>query len=74
MQTGIEPSVKTAANITKSVVYNNRDNLMAGLIVAGYDKSKGGQVILIFFKTKSFLLFKFSSLKGFCSSIRWYDC
>ena len=44
MQTGIEPTVKTAAHITKSVVYNNRDQLMAGLIVAGYDKNLGGQV------------------------------
>lgn len=45
MQTGTEPLVKTAAHVTKSVVYNNREQLSAGLIVAGYDKSKGGQVI-----------------------------
>lgn len=37
-------SVKTAANLVKMMAYNNKDNLQAGLIVAGYDKYNGGQV------------------------------
>ena len=46
MSTGQSPQVKTAAHLTKSIVYNNREQLSAGLIVAGYDKVKGGQVSL----------------------------
>ncbi|XP_061163168.1 proteasome subunit beta type-6-like [Saccostrea echinata] len=44
MDTGEEPKVKTAANIFRELCYNNRDNLSAGIIVAGWDKSEGGQV------------------------------
>lgn len=36
--------MKTAANLVKMMAYNNKDNLQAGLIVAGYDKHGGGQV------------------------------
>ena len=41
------PSVNTAANLFKLIAYNNKDNLMAGLIVAGWDKVKGAQVYTI---------------------------
>jgi 20S proteasome subunit beta 1 len=41
------PSVNTAANLFKLSAYNNKDNLMAGLIVAGWDKHKGPQVYTI---------------------------
>lgn len=44
MELGKQPSVKTAANLFKLIAYNNKDNLMAGLIVAGYDEKLGGQV------------------------------
>ena len=47
METGKTPLVNTAANLAKSIIYNNREKLMASLIVAGWDKIKGGQVILI---------------------------
>jgi 20S proteasome alpha/beta subunit len=47
MQTGDKPLVKTAANITKSVIYNNREQFSAGIIVAGHDNKLGGQVQLI---------------------------
>ncbi|PNW82439.1 hypothetical protein CHLRE_06g279000v5 [Chlamydomonas reinhardtii] len=40
-------NVKTAANLVKMMAYNNKDNLQAGLIVAGYDKHGGGQVFSI---------------------------
>jgi len=39
-----EPSVHTAANIFREMCYNYRDQLTAGIIVAGWDKEKGGQV------------------------------
>jgi 20S proteasome subunit beta 1 len=38
------PSVHTAANVFKKLCYNNKDNLMAGIIVAGWDKRDGGSV------------------------------
>jgi 20S proteasome subunit beta 1 len=41
------PSVNTAANLFKLIAYNNKDNLTAGLIVAGVDASKGAQVYTI---------------------------
>ena len=44
MDTGEEPRVRVAANIFRELCYNNRDNLMAGIIVAGWDKTEGGQV------------------------------
>ncbi|KAG8236443.1 hypothetical protein J437_LFUL016970 [Ladona fulva] len=40
-----EPSlVATAANVFRELCYNYRDTLTAGIIVAGWDKRKGGQV------------------------------
>lgn len=38
------PTVKTAAEIFRRFCYNNRDSLMAGIIVAGWDPKLGGQV------------------------------
>lgn len=43
-QTGEEPSVATAAAVFQELCYNHREQLTAGIIVAGYDKVKGGQV------------------------------
>ncbi|KAI1309368.1 Proteasome subunit beta type-6 [Halotydeus destructor] len=36
--------VNTAANVFREMCYNYRDQLMAGIIVAGWDKRNGGQV------------------------------
>lgn len=44
MDMGEEPKVKIAANIFRELCYNNRDNLSAGIIVGGWDKTEGGQV------------------------------
>lgn len=41
------PSVKTAATLFRSICYNNKDSLMAGIIIAGYDPVDGGQVYAI---------------------------
>ena len=38
------PKVKTVANIMRSICYNNKDKLMAGLICGGWDPYDGGQV------------------------------
>lgn len=46
METGLVPLVNTAAYLAKSVIYNNREKFMASLMVAGWDKVKGGQVSL----------------------------
>ncbi|XP_077998324.1 proteasome subunit beta type-6-like [Glandiceps talaboti] len=41
------PLVKTAANLFKEMCYNNRDDLTAGIICAGWDEREGGQVYTI---------------------------
>ena len=38
------PLVQTAANLFKQMCYRYREELMAGIIVAGWDKRRGGQV------------------------------
>ena len=38
------PTVQSAANLVSSINYNNKDMLMAGMIVAGWDKYNGGEV------------------------------
>lgn len=44
IQMGEEPLVKTAATVFQDLGYNYRDQLSAGIIVAGWDKKLGGQV------------------------------
>lgn len=41
------PTVNTATNLMRIIAYNNKDNLMAGLIVAGWDATKCAQVYTI---------------------------
>lgn len=47
MELGTQPLVETAANVFREICYNYRDSLMAGILVAGWDKQKGGQVYSI---------------------------
>lgn len=47
MEYGQPPKVETAANFFRQLCYNNKNNLMAGILVAGWDKHKGGQVYSI---------------------------
>ncbi|KAL1497513.1 hypothetical protein ABEB36_008460 [Hypothenemus hampei] len=47
MELGEEPLVEVGANVFKELCYNYRDSLMAGILVAGWDKKKGGQVYSI---------------------------
>ena len=44
MEQGRPATVKDAAMAFKEIAYEYRDSLMAGLIVAGYDKVNGGHV------------------------------
>lgn len=44
MELGEEPLVETSASIFQELCYNYRDSLMAGILVAGWDKRKGGQI------------------------------
>ncbi|XP_071451234.1 proteasome subunit beta type-6 [Hetaerina americana] len=44
IELGEPPLVATAANVFRELCYNYRDTLTAGIIVAGWDKRKGGQV------------------------------
>ncbi|XP_069775872.1 proteasome subunit beta type-6 isoform X3 [Narcine bancroftii] len=41
------PLVQTAANLFKDMCYKYREELMAGIIVAGWDKRNGGQVYTV---------------------------
>merc|ERR1712232_18656 len=47
VELGAPPTVNTAANLFKMIAYQNKDNLMAGLIIAGFDDKYGGQVYSI---------------------------
>ncbi|GLV37841.1 Proteasome beta1 subunit [Carabus blaptoides fortunei] len=38
------PLVETGAAVFRELCYNYRDSLMAGILIAGWDKRKGGQV------------------------------
>jgi 20S proteasome subunit beta 1 len=38
------PRVSTCANLMRKICYNNKDQLMAGLICGGWDPYEGGQV------------------------------
>lgn len=44
MENDEPPLVHTAANVFRELCYNYRDQLTAGIIVAGWDKRNGGQV------------------------------
>lgn len=44
MELGEPPLVETGASVFRELCYNYRDSLMAGILVAGWDKQKGGQV------------------------------
>ncbi|OWZ11183.1 Proteasome subunit beta type-6 [Phytophthora megakarya] len=47
VELGRLPKVDTAANLFRSLCYHNKDRLLAGIIVAGWDPVKGGQVFSI---------------------------
>eukprot|EP00747_Dinoflagellata_sp_TGD_P163458 gnl/TRDRNA2_/TRDRNA2_182147_c0_seq1.p2 gnl/TRDRNA2_/TRDRNA2_182147_c0~~gnl/TRDRNA2_/TRDRNA2_182147_c0_seq1.p2 ORF type:complete len:268 (+),score=46.54 gnl/TRDRNA2_/TRDRNA2_182147_c0_seq1:100-804(+) len=47
VEVGGNPTVQAAANLFKIMAYNNKDHLMAGLIIGGYDDKRGGQVYSI---------------------------
>ncbi|EGF84228.1 hypothetical protein BATDEDRAFT_15564 [Batrachochytrium dendrobatidis JAM81] len=44
---GVLPKVETAANMFQRIVYENKDRLMAGIIVAGWDPVNGPSVYSI---------------------------
>eukprot|EP00897_Mesotaenium_endlicherianum_P002750 jgi/Mesen1/2502/ME000159S01616 len=44
IELGAPATVKTVANLTKMLAYNNKNMLQAGMIVAGWDKYEGGSV------------------------------
>jgi 20S proteasome subunit beta 1 len=44
VQRGERPTVQTAAVLFKNLCYQNKDQLQAGIIVAGWDKYEGGTV------------------------------
>ncbi|CAH0482293.1 unnamed protein product [Peronospora belbahrii] len=47
IELGQLPKVTTASNLFRSLCYHNKDRLLAGIIVAGWDPVKGGQVFSI---------------------------
>ncbi|XP_063995761.1 proteasome subunit beta type-6 [Diachasmimorpha longicaudata] len=47
MELGTQPLVETAGKVFREMCYNYRDSLVAGVLVAGWDSQKGGQVYSI---------------------------
>mmetsp|Transcript_11459 Transcript_11459/g.36559 ORF Transcript_11459/g.36559 Transcript_11459/m.36559 type:complete len:213 (+) Transcript_11459:57-695(+) len=47
IEVGKPPLVKTAANLAKRICYTNKEQLLAGVIVAGHDDADGGSVYVI---------------------------
>jgi len=47
VETGRPPEVKVAAHLMRRLCYENKDNLMAGVIVGGWDPVSGGSVYSI---------------------------
>uniref|UniRef100_A0A2S2QAD1 proteasome endopeptidase complex n=1 Tax=Sipha flava TaxID=143950 RepID=A0A2S2QAD1_9HEMI len=47
IQMGEPPLVRAAATIFRNLIYENRHQLTAGIIVAGWDKKFGGQVYAV---------------------------
>mmetsp|Transcript_17766 Transcript_17766/g.56132 ORF Transcript_17766/g.56132 Transcript_17766/m.56132 type:complete len:242 (+) Transcript_17766:62-787(+) len=47
MEYGKPPKVATAASFFQNICYQNKNNLTAGIIVAGWDEEKGGQVFAL---------------------------
>lgn len=47
LDTGRQPTVKTAAHLMRRLIYNNKDQLQAGVIVAGWDPVYGGSVYTV---------------------------
>ena len=60
-ETNEPPLVRIAANCVRRLIYQYRDDFLAGMIVAGWDKKLGGQVrqsnFFIIFVLNLFLLF-----------------
>eukprot|EP00474_Spongospora_subterranea_P008705 CRZ09163.1 hypothetical protein [Spongospora subterranea] len=44
VELGDLPSVAVAAHLTRNICYQYKDQLMAGMIIGGWDKQKGGTV------------------------------
>lgn len=44
---GRPPTVRAAATVTRNLCYSNKDQLMAGVICAGWDAREGGSVFSI---------------------------
>lgn len=44
MELGELPLVETGAALFRELCYSYRDSLLAGMLIAGWDKRKGGQV------------------------------
>lgn len=44
VETGRDPEVKVAAHLMRRLCYENKDNLMAGVIVGGWDAANGGSI------------------------------
>jgi len=47
VQSGESPTVQIASSMFQEVCYNNKDHLLASIIVAGWDKYEGGSVYTV---------------------------
>jgi 20S proteasome subunit beta 1 len=47
VEKGTDPLVRNAAHLVRQICYENKERLMAGMIVAGFDTVAGGQIFTI---------------------------
>jgi 20S proteasome alpha/beta subunit len=66
------PLVRIAANCVRRLIYQYRDEFLAGMIVAGWDKKLGGQVCLN--QTKACQLFSLHYFSGLFLSTWRFTC
>jgi hypothetical protein len=66
------PLVQIAANCVRRMIYQYRDDFVAGMIVAGWDKKLGGQVSE--YTSKAANLFFSILLLGLFMSTWWFTC
>ncbi len=66
------PLVRIAANCVRRLIYQYRDEFLAGMIVAGWDKKLGGQVSQ--YNTKHFYRFLSIIFLGLFLSTWWFTC
>lgn len=71
VELGKRPLVKTAATLFQDMCYQNKDRLMAGIIVGGWDAKEGGRCWRDCFVQATELTLVASFVCAACTTFRW---